>query len=431
MVCAVVARRGRAVVACDLRPPAARPRRGRRPDVRPAAADPAARLPDRRACRAPSGAAASSARSPAHLVRRGPGALDVGAHPVRPGRPRRLVPHLRGVPEPEVLRAVRQPPAVGHHARASSTARSSSATTPRPCCTTCFGDRAAPPTSSRSSTSPGSCFVPVSLVVALVWTRDSRAGAWYVTASPSTGCSASRRTSRCRRSDRSTPGRRTSARCRTPRDDAPGVDDHAERHDGAGQPVHAPTPCRPSPPSRPCTSGIMVTVVLMAELLQLQAFAADRPCGCSCLTVLATVYLGWHYFVDTIAGACSATPASDRRAGHREPMRKVPLEPQVVESADTSLLGVLLRLAVLVARPRPEEAAQAVPLRPWYDVQVQVRHRLAHGVVHRHEGSLRAQTLDHRRRQSLTGREERVAQLGGQVGQRHHVLRAAPAGHDP
>jgi membrane-associated phospholipid phosphatase len=49
--------------------------------------------------------------------------------------------------------------------------------------------------------------------------------------------------------------------------------------------------------------GMCVTMLLMAELLRLQ-----RPLRIFLwvflgLTVLATVYLGWHYFVDTLGGA--------------------------------------------------------------------------------------------------------------------------------
>ena len=54
--------------------------------------------------------------------------------------------------------------------------------------------------------------VPVSLVIALVWSRDRTGGAWYVTAVAVDWVLGSRRTSRCRRSDRSTPSPRTSRR---------------------------------------------------------------------------------------------------------------------------------------------------------------------------------------------------------------------------
>ena len=49
--------------------------------------------------------------------------------------------------------------------------------------------------------------------------------------------------------------------------------------------------------------GIMVTVCLMAELLGLQRWVRVAMWVFLALTVLATVYLGWHYFADTLGGA--------------------------------------------------------------------------------------------------------------------------------
>ncbi len=49
--------------------------------------------------------------------------------------------------------------------------------------------------------------------------------------------------------------------------------------------------------------GIMVTVCLMAGLLGLQHWVRVTMWVFLALTVLATVYLGWHYFADTLGGA--------------------------------------------------------------------------------------------------------------------------------
>jgi hypothetical protein len=49
--------------------------------------------------------------------------------------------------------------------------------------------------------------------------------------------------------------------------------------------------------------GIMVTVCLMAELLRLPRSVRISMWVFLALTELATVYLGWHYFVDTLGGA--------------------------------------------------------------------------------------------------------------------------------
>ena len=55
--------------------------------------------------------------------------------------------------------------------------------------------------------------------------------------------------------------------------------------------------------------------------------------------------------------------------------------------------GVVLRLASGVLRAGPEEPAQPVALGAWDDVEVQVRHRLADGVVDRDERALGAESL--------------------------------------
>lgn len=49
--------------------------------------------------------------------------------------------------------------------------------------------------------------------------------------------------------------------------------------------------------------GVMVTVCLMAELLGMRRWVRVAMWVFLVLTVLATVYLGWHYFVDTLGGA--------------------------------------------------------------------------------------------------------------------------------
>ncbi len=160
------------LVAMGLRPAGARPRQRGRADVRPAAADPAAAfLVDVVPARPVRGGRRPARRCLGHFARRGARAVDDGARPVRAGRPRSVVRHLRGVPEPQV-----------------ASCRSSTGT----CGTGCWRGRrpahvvrprprrgaprpgsapAGPLTSCRSSTSHGSSMVPASLVVALVWSR--------------------------------------------------------------------------------------------------------------------------------------------------------------------------------------------------------------------------------------------------------------------
>jgi hypothetical protein len=49
--------------------------------------------------------------------------------------------------------------------------------------------------------------------------------------------------------------------------------------------------------------GIMVTVCLMTGLLMMKRWIQATMWVFLALTVLATIYLGWHYFVDTLGGA--------------------------------------------------------------------------------------------------------------------------------
>ena len=49
--------------------------------------------------------------------------------------------------------------------------------------------------------------------------------------------------------------------------------------------------------------GIMVTVCLIVELLHMHRWIRWSMWAFLALTVIATVYLGWHYFADTLGGA--------------------------------------------------------------------------------------------------------------------------------
>ena len=48
--------------------------------------------------------------------------------------------------------------------------------------------------------------------------------------------------------------------------------------------------------------GIMVTVCLMAELLHMRRWIRLSMWVFLALTEIATIYLGWHYFADTLGG---------------------------------------------------------------------------------------------------------------------------------
>ena len=116
-----------------------------------------------------------------HPGRGDPRALALGPRPVRAGRARRVVPHLRGLPEPQELRAVREPRPLGLHPRAPRPGAVARATTRRRVLHSVFGIGWAAHFFSFVYVA-WIVFVPVSLVVALVWSRDRAGGAWYVTA---------------------------------------------------------------------------------------------------------------------------------------------------------------------------------------------------------------------------------------------------------
>ena len=68
--------------------------------------------------------------------------------------------------------------------------------------------------------------------------------------------------------------------------------------------------------------AIAMTTCLMAELLGLPRCVRVAAWVFLALTVLATIYLGWHFFVDTIAGAAVGSRRGlDRGVGHRQPGR--------------------------------------------------------------------------------------------------------------
>lgn len=145
-------------------------------------------------------------------------------------------------------------------------------------------------------------FIPFSLVVALVWSRDARAGAWYVTAIavdwvlgvavyfvvPTLGPIYARPEMFADLARTDVTGLQTTMM--------------QERHDVLVNPFTTDA-VQTIAAFASLHVGMCVTMLLMAELLRLQ-----RPLRIFLwvflgLTVLATVYLGWHYFVDTIGGA--------------------------------------------------------------------------------------------------------------------------------
>ncbi|QWZ06681.1 phosphatase PAP2 family protein [Nocardioides panacis] len=145
-------------------------------------------------------------------------------------------------------------------------------------------------------------FVPFSLVVALVWSRDRTGGSWYVTAvavdwvlgvatyflvptlgpvyAQSQDFVALPHTYVSTLQDAMIQDRYTVL--------YDPFATHAVQTIAAFASLHV---------------GIMVTVCLMAELLHMKRWVRVAMWVFLAVTVLATVYLGWHYFVDTVGGA--------------------------------------------------------------------------------------------------------------------------------
>ena len=164
--------------------------------------------------------------------------------------------------------------------------------------------------------------------------RDLRAGLFFATALVAQlGAGGRRATSCCRRSGRSTPSRTTSRTCRHT-----GVSAAA---DGAARPADR-LPARPGGRRRGAEHR-RVRVAARLDLLHRRARdpPARRPRGacrgglgrCSALTVLATLYFGWHYVLDDVAGmahrghVARAGAGADRLRAARPPAGACPPQP--------------------------------------------------------------------------------------------------------
>jgi hypothetical protein len=179
-------------------------------------------------------------------------------------------------------------------------------------------------------------FVPFSLVVALVWSRNSRAGSWYVTAVavdwvlgaltyfvvPSLGPVYSR----------------PEVFAGLPHTWNTGIVEQLmqERHDVLVNPFNTDA-VQTIAAFASLHVGIMVTVVVMAELLRMRRVIRYAMWVFLAVTVLATVYLGWHFFLDTVAGALLGyTGVAIAAWGTGNSMHRVPVG-QSGDSADASI----------------------------------------------------------------------------------------------
>jgi hypothetical protein len=149
-------------------------------------------------------------------------------------------------------------------------------------------------------------FVPVSLVVALVWSRDARAGAWYVTAVavdwvlgvatyfavPTLGPIYARPETFSALAETDVTGLQRTMM--------------SERHEVLVNPFTTDA-VQTIAAFASLHVGICVTMCLMAQLLHLHKALRVFLWVFLGLTVLATVYLGWHYFVDALGGAALGT----------------------------------------------------------------------------------------------------------------------------
>ena len=170
--------------------------------------------------------------------------------------------------------------------------------------------------------------VPATLAVALVWTRRSLAGAFYVTAVsfnwllgvavyylvPSLGPVYSRPAEFAGLAP--TFNTRVQDWLWQDRLDvlAGPWDTHAVQTVAAFASLHV---------------AITVTACLVAELLRLPSWLRIAGWTFAGLTALSTVYLGWHFFVDVLAGVAvgaAAVVLAARTTGH--PLRRRPLPPE-------------------------------------------------------------------------------------------------------
>lgn len=143
--------------------------------------------------------------------------------------------------------------------------------------------------------------VPATLAIALVWTRRSTAGAWYVTAVsinwalgvilyyalPSLGPTYS-------------SPQWFAALARTPNTEVRDLllsdrvavlagpwDTHSVQTIAAFASLHV---------------AVMVTICLVAEMMRLPLVVRVAAWGFLVMTIVATIYLGWHFFVDVVGG---------------------------------------------------------------------------------------------------------------------------------
>lgn len=143
--------------------------------------------------------------------------------------------------------------------------------------------------------------VPVSIAIALVWTRHTRAGEWYVTAVavdwalgallyvliPTVGPIYSDSSSFA-----ALPETYVSKLADSMWDDR--VNTLATHGESGLQTIAAFASLH---------VGIMMTICLVVQAVKLARWVRITAWTFFGLTVLATVYLGWHFFVDVIAGA--------------------------------------------------------------------------------------------------------------------------------
>jgi hypothetical protein len=164
--------------------------------------------------------------------------------------------------------------------------------------------------------------VPATLAIALVWTRRSTAGAWYVTATslnwclgallyyalPSLGPTYS------------SPGWFADL-ARTPntavRDTL--LSDRVEVLAGPWDTSAVQTIAA----FASLHVAVMVTICLVSELIRLPPVVRVASWTFLALTIVATVYLGWHFFVDVLGGiavGCASVALAARATGN--PLRR-------------------------------------------------------------------------------------------------------------
>jgi hypothetical protein len=102
---------------------------------------------------------------------------------------------------------------------------------------------------------------------------------------------------------------------------------------------------------------------------------------------------------------------------HKDPVKQFDSRLQFCNHSADRLLHSVGFPITLVRITRPEKTSQAILPATRYNVHVQVRHTLAHAIIHRNERAVRLHSRLDRARQKLNVTKDRFNQVRGQIDQ--------------